>query len=86
MFRTLLDPAPFSSTLITPTSSSLLYPSHRTNPCASPQGLWIGRMAEQSPLTGYEPNALVEVSRTEHWLDLQIWRGHGHYTCCAGGD
>ena len=35
MFRTLLDPAPFSSTLSTPTSSStLLCPSNRTNPCA----------------------------------------------------
>ena len=30
MLRTLFDPAPFSSTLSTPTSSSLLYPLNRT--------------------------------------------------------
>ena len=34
----------------------------------------FGRFAEQSPLTGYEPNAPVEVS----------WRGHRYYLCCIG--
>ena len=29
------------------------------------QGLLFGRMAEQSPLAGYEPNAPVDVSSTE---------------------
>ena len=65
MFRTLVDPAPFSSTLSTATSSSLLYPPNRTNPCALQSGLLFGPFAELSPLTGYEPNALVEVSSTE---------------------
>ena len=89
MFRTLLDPAPFSSTLSTPTSSSLLFPPNRKNPCAPQSGLSLGRFAEQSPLTGYEPNALVEVSSTKvtttltfkeskHWIDLQLQRGHRH--------
>ena len=53
MFRTLLDLAPFSSTLGTPTFSSLLYPTNRTNPCALQQGLLFGRFAEQSPLKQY---------------------------------
>ena len=59
-----VDPAPFSSTLSIPT---FLFscPSDRTNPCATPQGLLFGRMAEQSPLTGYEPNAPVEVNSAE---------------------
>ena len=36
------------------------------NPCATPQvGLLFGRLAEQSPLTGYEPKSLIEVS-SEH--------------------
>ena len=62
MFRTLLEPAPFSSTLSTPTSSSstfssstssssVLYPPNTTNPCAPQPVLLFGRFAEQSPLT-----------------------------------
>ena len=50
-FRTMLDP-PLSSTLSTPTSSSLLLSQNRTNSCAPPAGLWFGRFTEQSPLTG----------------------------------
>ena len=65
MIRTLLYPALFSPALRTPTSSSLLYPWNRTNAFSTPQGLLSGRIAEQSPLTGYEPNALVGVSSTE---------------------
>ena len=31
--------------------------------CADPRsGSWFGRMAEQSPLTGFEPNNLIEIS------------------------
>ena len=31
--------------------------------CADPRsGSWFGRMAEQRPLTGYEPNSLLEIS------------------------
>ena len=41
------------------------YPPDRTNPWATPQGLLFGRVAEQSPLTDYEPNAPVEVSSAE---------------------
>ena len=64
MFRTLLDPAPFSSALSTPISSSLLYPSNRTNPCAPQPGLLFGRFAEQFPLTCYEPNVLASIGST----------------------
>ena len=42
----------------------LLFPSNRTNTCSPPTGLWFGRFAEQSPLTGYEANAPVEMSST----------------------
>ena len=32
--------------------------------CTDPRsGSWFGRMAEQSPLTGYEPNRLFEIAR-----------------------
>ena len=65
MFRTLPDPAPFSLQHDTPASSSLLYPPNRTNPCAPRPELLFGPFAEQSPLPGYEPNALVEVSSAE---------------------
>ena len=56
MFRTLLEPAPFSPTLSNPTSSStssssVLYPPNTTNPCAPKPGLLFGRLAEESPLT-----------------------------------
>ena len=34
--------------------------------CADPWGgSWFGRKAEQSPLTGYEPKDLIEIS-SEH--------------------
>ena len=42
----------------------LLFPSNRTNTCSPPTGHWFGRFAEQSPLTGYEANAPVEMSST----------------------
>ena len=44
---------------------SLLYPPNRSIPCISPQGVPFGRLAEQSPVTGYEPNEPVEVGSTE---------------------
>ena len=32
-------------------------------PCIDPRGGgWFGRMAEQSPVTGYEPKNLIEIS------------------------
>ena len=47
-------------------TASLLHPSTSPNPCATPQGgLFFGRMAEQSRLTGDEPKTLIEVS-SEH--------------------
>ena len=49
----------------TPTSSSLPFLQNRTNLCAPQWGLLFGRFAEQSPLTGYEANAPVELSSTE---------------------
>ena len=47
------------------TAPSLLFPSASSTP-AAPQGGWLfGRLAERSPLTGYEPKTTIEVS-TEH--------------------
>ena len=64
MFHTMLDHVPFSLHHVASTSS-LLNPPNRTNPCAPQSGLLFGRFAEQSPLTGYDPSAPVEVSSTE---------------------
>ena len=90
MFRTFLDPAPLSLQHDTPTSSSLRYPSQRTNPSApqpellfgrfcrtdpAPRGdhqtlktqaaALFGRLAIQCRLTGYKPNAIVEIGSAE---------------------
>ena len=43
---------------------SLLFPSHGDIHCDPRPGRQFGRFAEQSPLTGCEPNDLVEVSST----------------------
>ena len=49
-----------------PTQTSLLKAGMGMNPCATPQGgLLCGRVAEQSPLTGYAPKSLIE-SSSEH--------------------
>ena len=58
MFRTLLDPPFTGPTRGTSTSPALLFPSTWT-PSTAPL---FGRFREQSPLTGYEPNAPIEVS------------------------
>ena len=52
MFRTLLGPAPCSSTFSTPTSSSAFPPEQDKSLCT----------VIRSPLAGYEPNAPVEVT------------------------
>ena len=65
MCRALLDPPLTSLPQSTPTSSSLLFPSHWPATSTSQTELLFGRCAEQSPITGYEPSALVEVSSTE---------------------
>ena len=44
---------------------SLLNPSNRSIPCIPQRRVPFGRMAEQSPLKGYEPNGPVEVGGTE---------------------
>ena len=80
IFGTLFDPAPFSSTLSISTSSSLLYP------CAPQSGLLFGRFAEKSPLTGYEPNAPVEVSSTEVITLLPSSKASICSTCDSGDD
>ena len=68
--RTLLD-AQLSSPFSTPfptlapsptTSLSLLYPSTSPSAATLQGGLCFGRLAEQSPLAGYEPKSLIEVS------------------------
>ena len=67
--RTRLEvPDPFPSFCSTPhpTQSSMLMTEMSMNPCASPPGgVLFGRIAEQSPLTGYEPKSRIEVS-SEH--------------------
>ena len=51
------DPPPlFPTTLITESGTT----------CVDPRsGSWFGRMAEQSPLKGFEPKDLIEIS-SEH--------------------
>ena len=44
---------------------SLLLPSHGDIQCDPRPGAQLGRQAEQSPLTGYEPNDLTEVNNSE---------------------
>ena len=62
MFRTLPDPPLTSPSQSTPTSSSLLFPSHW--PTSNPQtGLLFGRFAEQSPLT-----------RSEDWIGFKSFQ------------
>ena len=84
-----LDRTPFP---LPHSNPSLFDPRNWSFPCHPRQGLAFGRFAEQSALTGYEPNDPVEVCSTEvttvllpfekgkHWFDLQLWRGHHHYS------
>ena len=44
---------------------SLLSSPNRSIPCDPQQGVPFGRLAEQSPITGYEPNDPVEVGSAE---------------------
>ena len=60
-----------SSALSAPTSSSVLCPPNSTNPCAPQTRLLFGRVAEQSPLAGNEPNARGEQYRGCDGLTLQ---------------
>ena len=75
--RTLLDLHFFSlfSTLAlgSSTSPSLLYPSTSPSTATLQGGLCFGRLAEQYPLTGYEPKSLIEVS-SEHTPFILPWR------------
>ena len=50
----------------TPTSTSLLLPSHGDEHCDDPRpGATFGRQADSNTLTGYEPNDLIEMNNTE---------------------
>ena len=75
--RTLLDLHFFSlfSTLAlgSSTSPSQLYPSTSPSTATLQGGLCFGRLAEQYPLTGYEPKSLIEVS-SEHTPFILPWR------------
>ena len=64
MLRTLRDPAPFSLQHDIPTSSSLLYPSNTRTPVHRNQDSCFAVLPNRA-LTGYEPNAPVEVNSTE---------------------
>ena len=61
-------------TLLPQRASSQLFPSHSGNPCDPHIGGQSGRLAEQSSLTGYEPNVTVEVSSAEVTLVLSVLR------------
>ena len=81
--RTLLDPqlsphfsTPFST--FAPglsTSLSLLYPSVCPSTATLQGGLCLGRLAEQSPLTGYEPKSLIEVISEHTPINLPSKQG-----------
>ena len=81
--RTLLDPQLSShfSTLVptfahgSSTSPSLLHPSMSPSTAPLQGGLCFGRLAEQSPLTGYEPKSLIEVSSEHTPIILPSRRG-----------
>ena len=81
--RTLLDPqlSPHVSTTFltlapgSSTSPSLLYPSMSPSTATLRGGLCFGRMAEQSPLTGYWPKSLIEVSSEHTPIVLPSTRG-----------
>ena len=45
--------------------ASLLHPLSGSIPCILQQGVPFGRLAEQSPVAGYEPNHPVQVGSTE---------------------
>ena len=59
---TWLDRIPLPPPHSTP---SLLYPINGSVPRNLQHGVPFGRLAEQSPITGYEPKDPVEVSITE---------------------
>ena len=75
---------------------SLLYPLNGSILRNPQHGVPFGRLAEQSPITGYEPNDPVEVSSaggydnaltiewSKFWFDLQLLRGHRWYPCIIG--
>ena len=74
MFRGILlesqfsSPSSFSSfcSIPPPAQTPLLNTSISQKPCATSQGgLLFGRLAEHSPLAGYEPNSLIEFG-SEH--------------------
>ena len=60
MLRTLLDPPLTPPSQSTPTSSSLLFPSHWPTTSTPQTGLLFGRFAEQSPHTRSEQVSLMD--------------------------
>ena len=73
MFLSFLDPPLTAPSQSSSTSSSLLFPSNWT-PTATPL---FGRFAERSPLTGYEPNAPLEVSSADATTPMKFPSRHG---------
>ena len=69
MFRTLLDPPPTSPSLSTPTSSSLLFPSHWPTTSTPQTGLLFGRFAKQSPHR-FEPAFRLKDRTWDCWPHL----------------
>ena len=68
-------------------SPSVLFPSHSAEQPHDPRAEGqSGRLAEQSPLTGYEPNATVEVSSAEVTLVLPPSRRASFCTVYNSGE
>ena len=86
MSHTWLDRALFFLPHSTSSSPSLLDLPNRTKPCVPPQGPMFGRFAEQSPFTGYEPNAPVEVGGTDVTTVLLPSRKASIGSTCNSGE
>ena len=83
MSHTWRDRAPFPLPHSTP---SQIDPPDKTNPCAPQPGLLFGRVAQQRPLTSYEPNAPVDVSSTEVTTTLLPSRKASIGSTCNSGE
>ena len=65
---------------------SLLFHLNRSISCIPQQGVPFGRLAEHSPIAGYEPNGLVEVGSTEATTTLSLSRGASVGSNCNSGE
>ena len=62
------------------TTRTYVWPVCRTKPV---HRLWAERSRRGWRYGRYD--CALTLEKSKHWFDLQLWRGHGHYTCCIGG-